>query len=103
MGVKEWKARTEARRAAGTLPGAVGTPTPAPKVAARFNLETLTACSLRGEATGNSHRCPSCGGRNVQVKEFVCSVHGVCTVARLVSGVACCRICEDRVTSPITS
>lgn len=96
MGVAEWRARTEAKRAAGTLPGAVGTAPPAPKVPARFSLDVLTACSLRGEATGQTHKCPACGGRNVQVNEFACRVHGVCTIARLVSGVACCRICEDR-------
>ena len=94
MGKAEWRAKTDARKAAGTIPVA------APKgVPARFSLDVLLPCRFRGEATGNAHKCPACGGKNVMVNEFACSVHGVCTIARLVPGVACCRICDDRPTS----
>lgn len=54
------------------------------------------SCIHRGELTGETRPCKTCGGRQVTEPLLACAVHGVCTEARLVAGVACCRICEER-------
>lgn len=51
------------------------------------------ACVHRGEATG-LRKCPSCKG-SVKVKIFACAIHGECTLAKPLEGVACCGGCKD--------
>src|SRR5690349_8729886 len=59
--------------------GGTGKATPAPRTPTaaapgRFAL----ACSLRGDATGETRPCKTCGGvRDVPL--YACPVHGVCT------------------------
>jgi hypothetical protein len=55
----------------------------------------LPVCPLRGDPTGETRPCLTCTG-TVAVPLFGCSAHGVCTDAKLVAGVKCCRICTDR-------
>lgn len=55
------------------------------------------ACRHLGAATGATVACPSCRG-TVALKLFACAIHGACTVARAVAGVACCASCPDRET-----
>jgi hypothetical protein len=38
--------------------------------------------------------CPSCRGA-VRLKVFACALHGECTIARSLTGVACCATCPD--------
>jgi hypothetical protein len=52
-------------------------------------------CRHRGEPTGEQRQCGTCPG-SVSVKVFGCSVHGACTLAKKVEGLACCKGCPDR-------
>lgn len=52
------------------------------------------ACPHRGGPTGERHECPTCSGR-VSIPVLSCAVHGACTFARKVEGVACCDGCKD--------
>ena len=38
--------------------------------------------------------CPTCQG-NVRLKVFACDLHGQCTVAKALDGIACCATCRD--------
>lgn len=51
-------------------------------------------CINLGEDTGNTSECASCSG-TVRVKHFSCDVHGQCTVAKPIDGVACCKGCKQ--------
>lgn len=55
----------------------------------------LSRCLHLQPATGEEVRCPSCPGK-VSLKLFGCSLHGQCTLANPVQGVACCATCQDR-------
>jgi hypothetical protein len=71
-------------------------------------------CPALGQATGSEVDCTKCGKR-VALKLFHCAAFGVCTVAKKVDGVACCKGCtlphaedtqpgaanDDRVASPV--
>jgi hypothetical protein len=54
-------------------------------------------CLHLGGDTGERVLCPSCRGK-VELKTFTCAVHGRCTQAKKVEGVACCTapgLCPD--------
>lgn len=53
-------------------------------------------CVSFGLATGDKVPCPSCRG-NVNLDLFACCIHGVCTPASSVPGVACCVGCKEYV------
>lgn len=53
-------------------------------------------CAHLGAPTGATVPCASCRGR-VELKVFACGVHGRCTLAKRVEGVACCTGCVDAV------
>lgn len=53
-------------------------------------------CAHRGEPTGETIPCTSCGGKKRAVPVLACAKHGRCTLDRLVAGAACCRDCDDR-------
>jgi hypothetical protein len=55
---------------------------------------TSLPCRHRGDPTGATVECPTCAG-NVRIKLMVCAVHGTCTLAKKVDGVACCVGCPD--------
>lgn len=57
-------------------------------------------CIHLGTPTGQTRLCPSCRG-GVQVKLFGCAVHGQCTQARPLEGVACCKDCPDHRATPL--
>ena len=59
---------------------------------------TRPPCRHLGSPTGESRPCPSCTG-TLQVHLRTCVIHGQCTESKLLSGVECCSICNDR--SPI--
>src|ERR1700691_192573 len=69
-----------------------------PIASAPINRKPLD-CAKRGEATGKTVVCATCGG-NVQVKLFGCDEFGDCTLGKKVEGHACCndngKICEKR-------
>ena len=71
-----------------------GTPvTPIWPTPGRFSLE----CSLRGEPTGETRECNTCGNRTRTVPLYACPVHGVCTRdGAPVDGVKWCRTCTDK-------
>jgi len=50
-------------------------------------------CLHRHEATG-ARECESCAGR-VKIKTFRCDLHGECTLAKQLDGLACCAACKD--------
>lgn len=52
-------------------------------------------CKHLGAANGELVRCPTCTGE-VKLKLFHCAVHGQCTQAKIVDGVASCIQCADR-------
>lgn len=56
-------------------------------------------CVYRGDVL-RQQECPTCCG-NVRIKVLACEVHGECTLAKALDGVACCRGCRDY--SPISS
>jgi hypothetical protein len=58
------------------------------------------ACTHLGRATGATVACPSCRG-TVALKLFTCAVHGQCTQAKAVAGIACCATCPDFFTAEI--
>lgn len=60
----------------------------------RRELLTLLPCVHLGEPTGETRECKTCGG-SVKLKLLTCEIHGLCTVARRVDGVACCNGCKD--------
>lgn len=51
-------------------------------------------CNSLGEPTGELRDCPNCGGR-VRLKLIACALHGICTEATKLDGVACCLTCAD--------
>lgn len=51
-------------------------------------------CVHRGQPTGETRQCKACN-KTVDVPLLSCGVYAVCTEARLVVGVECCRICKD--------
>jgi hypothetical protein len=58
-------------------------------------------CAYLGDPTGEVRECGTCSGR-VRLKVRACKIHGACTEARKVDGLACCRGpdgrgCPDRV------
>ena len=53
------------------------------------------SCVHLGGPLGETRSCPSCKG-SVRVKVMACAVHGGCTPARKVEGVAFCGTCPDR-------
>lgn len=50
-------------------------------------------CAHRGAET-RKVECPTCGG-GVSLKVFACALHGECTIAKQVDGLACCATCPD--------
>jgi hypothetical protein len=50
-------------------------------------------CIHRGDQTG-ARECESCNGR-VKIKTFSCDLHGECTLAKPLDGLACCGSCKD--------
>jgi hypothetical protein len=93
-----WLARHDARYK--RLWGVSGAPEPVPEgsgfkpSAGRFSL----ACTLRGEPTGETRPCRTCGGRLRDVPLYACPVHGVCSAdGAPVEGVKWCRTCTDKV------
>lgn len=66
--------------------------------------EREPACLRRGPPTGEVVECPSCSGR-VRLKLLACEIHGKCTPAKALPGVATCKTCPDRLppgTGPFT-
>lgn len=55
---------------------------------------TVVACSHRGDEVRRVG-CSSCGG-HVQIKVLSCEIHGECTIAKRLAGVACCQGCGQR-------
>lgn len=53
-----------------------------------------SACAHLGPETGGAVECPTCAG-TVRLKLMACAVHGQCTTAKRVEGVACCAGCPD--------
>ena len=51
-------------------------------------------CKHFGEATGETRLCGECAGK-VELKMFACAVHGQCTPATSLPGLACCQGCQD--------
>lgn len=51
-------------------------------------------CNHRGESK-RKVECDSCGGK-VQIKVFVCEVHGECTLEKKIENLATCKGCPDR-------
>lgn len=66
---------------------------PAPRAVARAPAIPLP-CRHRGGETGRE-LCPTCGGR-VEVRVFACALYIACTLAKPLSGRACCATCPDR-------
>lgn len=62
--------------------------------------EPPSPCHYLGEQTGELAACPSCGGNpdapKVSLKLHGCAVHGSCTQAKAIAGIACCAGCTDR-------
>ena len=56
-------------------------------------------CANLGDPTGETRECRTCGG-HVRIKLRACTVHGACTEAKAVEGVACCQGCPDRTAAP---
>lgn len=56
-------------------------------------------CAYLGLETGERRQCPTCSGK-VEIKLRDCTVHGSCTEAKPVPGVACCADCREWVTRP---
>lgn len=69
--------------AAGQLPDCDCAPTRPSRFCVHFVAEELRRAP-----------CHKCLG-HVDLKVYVCNVHGECTLARSVNGVACCRTCPD--------
>lgn len=85
MSVAEWKARTEAMRAAGTLPGAIGTTAePTPK-GARITYPVKVLCPQLGA------RLP---GQPCSSRLHRCGVDGA-IVTRVVPCIGAVRTCQD--------
>lgn len=51
-------------------------------------------CAHLGSPTGETRPCKQCN-KTVQVPLMGCAVHGTCSVAKLLAGTECCRICPD--------
>jgi hypothetical protein len=60
-------------------------------------LKKRLACKHRGEETGETRPCQSCGGV-IQAEIYPCAIHKECTLDKLLAGVACCNICGTRET-----
>ncbi len=56
------------------------------------------SCLYLGDETGERRPCQTCAG-HVLVKLRSCALHGACTETKLLSGVQCCRVCADKVSS----
>lgn len=52
----------------------------------------LQPCEYRGEATGETVHCKTCGG-GVKLKLYGCKVFGECTLGKKVDGIGCCKGC----------
>lgn len=50
-------------------------------------------CHHLGPSLG-TEQCQSCQG-TVRIKVFACAVHGKCTLAKKLDGIACCAGCGD--------
>lgn len=56
----------------------------------------LLPCVFRGQATGSTIPCETCGG-SVHIKLYSCRVYGKCTLNKRVAGAACCdKQCTER-------
>lgn len=64
-----------------------------PRVRKPRPLRTIGACTHRGDEL-RREACASCGG-NVQIKVLSCEIHGECTIAKRLAGVACCQGCTS--------
>jgi hypothetical protein len=53
----------------------------------------IRPCVHRGEVR-REQQCPTCRG-SVRLKVFACALHGECTIARALGGLACCATCPD--------
>ena len=68
--------------------------TPHVKVSALCKSEAPRVdCVHRGAMVGK-RECASCAG-TVKLKLFACAIHGECTLAKPLEGVACCGACRE--------
>jgi hypothetical protein len=51
-------------------------------------------CQHLGTPTGETQECQTCRGK-AKIKLFACSLHGVCTIAKQLPGIATCASCAD--------
>ncbi len=63
-----------------------------------------SSCIYRGNPTGETRPCKTCGNKQTKIKLLACSVHGECSVDRQVTSqegnpIANCRLCKERVPS----
>lgn len=73
---------------------AMTTQATATKSTGRFSLE----CVLRGESTGETAKCKTCGSREAEVPLYQCPVYGTCTKdGTPIEGIQWCRTCPDKV------
>jgi len=83
-----WHHRPEVRRARGGDPAECTPVRPGPVVA-------LPPCRHLGAPTGEVRPCQGCATVH-QVAVMACVIHGICSVDKLLSGIACCAICKQR-------
>ena len=50
-------------------------------------------CQHRGDST-RQQECDTCAGKT-RIKIFACAIHGECTLAKKLDGIACCAGCKD--------
>jgi hypothetical protein len=66
---------------------------PGQQTGRRVNPAEHIPCWRQGDYL-RKQTCASCCG-TVRLKVFACDLHGECTVAKFLSGSACCRTCDD--------
>lgn len=54
----------------------------------------VTSCAHLGEATGEQVKCGTCPG-GTKIKVFACGIHGACTIAKPIDGIATCAGCPQ--------
>ena len=59
----------------------------------RWRKAETRSCKHRGVLL-RTEQCPTCQGQ-VGVKVFTCQLHTECTIAKQISGAACCGTCRD--------
>lgn len=88
MSIESVRARNDALRAEGKLPGALGTAT----AGARLPLPALAQCVHGGTDADIIERCSGCAAGSRHVRE--CAVHGTCTHELVSPAVMDCARCR---------